>query len=411
MFRFRKKKRDRDGSETPEAPEGAAPSGQDESSDDDAAAESATADAGGDVPASRSPGEGGAAPPDAHAGGETPAAVAAAGEPAPPGGGAGGDDDDRTGGKRKGFFSRMREKLNRGDSWLTYDLTNLLPGRKIDDELLEALETNMLMADVGIEVTERIMSGLHKRVERKELDDEDALRRALRDEIAAVLAPCTAPLEIPASPRPFLILMVGVNGAGKTTTAGKLARRFTAEGLKVMMAAGDTFRAAAVDQLRVWGERNDIDVIAQTDGADPAAVVYDAMQAASARGIDVLIADTAGRLHTQGGLMDELAKVKRVIQRIDATAPHEVMLVIDGGMGQNAVAQADAFHKALGVTGITVTKLDGTAKGGTILAIAGRLGLPIRFIGVGESIEDLGPFDAEQFADALLADGSHEPRA
>jgi fused signal recognition particle receptor len=305
---------------------------------------------------------------------------------------------------RRGFFSRMREKLNRGNSWLTYDLTNLLPGRKIDDELLEELETSMLMADVGVEVTERIMSGLHRRVARSELSDYAALVSALREEIVALLAPCTATLEIPDESRPFVILMVGVNGAGKTTTAGKLARHLAAAGQKVMMAAGDTFRAAAVDQLKVWGERNGIDVIAQTDGADPAAVVYDAMEAARARNVDVLIADTAGRLHTQGGLMDELAKVKRVIQRLDPSAPHEVMLVIDGGMGQNAVAQAEAFNTALGVTGITITKLDGTAKGGTLLAIAGRLALPIRFIGVGESLEDLGPFDADEFAAALLAD-------
>ncbi|MEM9384201.1 MAG: signal recognition particle-docking protein FtsY [Pseudomonadota bacterium] len=304
-------------------------------------------------------------------------------------------------GHRKGFFSRMRQKLGRKDPWLK--VGNLLPGRKIDDEVLEELETNLLMADVGLGVTEQIMSGLHKRVARAELADYDALSAALREEIVRLLEPVSAPLKLPSNVAPFMILMVGVNGAGKTTTAGKLARHFTSQGKRVMMAAGDTFRAAAVDQLKVWGERNQIDVIAQTDGADPAAVVFDAMEAARARKVDVLIADTAGRLHTQGGLMDELAKVKRVVSRHDPVAPHEVMLVLDGGMGQNAVQQARAFHEAIGVTGITITKLDGTARGGTLLAIAGELGLPIRYIGVGEGLEDLGPFDARQYAEALLA--------
>ncbi|MEO0422863.1 MAG: signal recognition particle-docking protein FtsY [Pseudomonadota bacterium] len=302
---------------------------------------------------------------------------------------------------RKGFFSRMRDRLGRKDSWLK--VGSLLPGRKIDDEVLEELETNLIMADVGLGVTEQIMSGLHKRVARAELADYDALAAALREEIVRLLEPVTAPLELPDDVAPFMILMVGVNGAGKTTTAGKLARHFAAQGKRVMMAAGDTFRAAAVEQLKVWGERNQIDVIAQTDGADPAAVVFDAMEAARARKADVLIADTAGRLHTQGGLMDELAKVKRVVSRHDPDAPHEVMLVLDGGMGQNAVQQAKAFHEAIGVTGITITKLDGTARGGTLLAIAGELGLPIRYIGVGEGLEDLGPFDARQYAEALLA--------
>ncbi len=397
MFRRKRKKRESTEAEAPL-----------DSAAAEAAARARGATDAGDAPADTTSARDEAPVIDAPTAHDAPAAAAAAlpsdadtDDAAPAAGQRGGKGE-----KRKGWFSRMREKLNRGDSWLTYDLANLLPGRKIDDELLEELETSMLTADVGIEVTDRIMSGLHKRVERKELDDYDALMAALREEIVALLGPVTAPLEIPPAPRPFLILMVGVNGAGKTTTAGKLARRFKAQGLRVMMAAGDTFRAAAVEQLQAWGERNGIDVIAQTDRADPAAVVYDAMQAAKARKIDVLIADTAGRLHTQGGLMDELAKVKRVIQRLDPTAPHEVMLVIDGGMGQNAVAQAEAFHKAMGVTGITVTKLDGTAKGGTLLAIAGRLRLPIRFIGVGEGLEDLGPFDAGQFADALLDRGA-----
>jgi fused signal recognition particle receptor len=300
------------------------------------------------------------------------------------------------------FFQRLRKKVNRG-AFLSYDLANLLPGRGVDAALLEELETRLLLADVGMDATTALMSDLHKRVARKELDDIAALFAALRAGMLDILAPCARPLEIPESVQPFMLLAVGVNGSGKTTTIGKLAARFQDEGRSVMLAAGDTFRAAAIEQLQAWGERNEVPVIAQAAGADPAAVIYDAYDAARARQIDVLIADTAGRLHTQGGLMDELKKMQRVVRKLDATAPHETLLVIDGGNGQNAIAQAEQFHAALGLTGIAITKLDGTAKGGVVLAIARRLALPIRYIGIGEQIDDLGVFDAEQFVSALLA--------
>ena len=307
------------------------------------------------------------------------------------------------GSQRQGFFKRLRSRLNRGDSWLTYDLAKLAPGGKIDEDVLEELESLLVMADVGISTTERITGELQARLARKELKDIDALRQGLRSSLLSILEPVARPLEIPASQRPFVILMVGVNGAGKTTTIGKLARRFQEQGLSVMLAAGDTFRAAAVEQLQVWGERNDVPVVAQHSGADPAAVVFDAWEAARARSVDVLLADTAGRLQNQQGLMDELAKVKRVIGRRDESAPHEIMLVLDAGQGQNALVQAQKFHEALGLTGIVVTKLDGSAKGGILLAIADQLRVPVRFIGIGESAEDLQPFDAREFADALLA--------
>jgi fused signal recognition particle receptor len=301
-----------------------------------------------------------------------------------------------------GFFARLRARLNKGDSWLTYDLANLLPGRDIDGAVLEELETRLLTADVGIEATERILESLRTRVARKELKDIDALLHALRASMVAILEPVSIPLQVDTTKRPFVVLVVGVNGAGKTTTIGKLARHFIAAGHSVMLAAGDTFRAAAIEQLQTWGKRNEVSVIAQQAGADPAAVVFDAVESARARGVDVLIADTAGRLHTQSHLMDELRKIKRVLQRQDAQAPHEVLLVLDAGLGQNALAQAAQFHDALGVTGLVLTKLDGTARGGTVLAIAQRFGLPIRFIGVGEQAEDFGVFDAGQFVDALL---------
>lgn len=303
---------------------------------------------------------------------------------------------------RAGFFKRLRARLNRGDSWLTYDLANLLPGRKIDAQVLEELETRLLTADVGVEATEAILEGLRTKLARQELQDLDALLAALKAAILEILAPCSQPLVIDVARRPFVILVVGVNGSGKTTTIGKLARRFKQQGLQVMLAAGDTFRAAAIEQLAVWGKRNDVPVIAQQSGADPAAVIYDALQAARARDCDVLIADTAGRLHSQAHLMEELKKIKRVIARFDASAPHEVLLVLDAGLGQNALAQATQFHAALGVTGIVLTKLDGTAKGGTVLAISERLKLPIRFIGIGEQAQDFGEFDAAAFVDALL---------
>ncbi|MEM9058566.1 MAG: signal recognition particle-docking protein FtsY, partial [Pseudomonadota bacterium] len=250
-----------------------------------------------------------------------------------------------------GFFKRLRKRLNRGDSWLTRDITEFVPGGRIDDETLEEIETRLLMADVGVETTENIMAALNKTLARKEKRDAEALRDGLQRTLTDVLKPGEAPLEV-RDKRPFVLLMVGVNGAGKTTTAGKLARRFKDAGLSVMLAAADTFRAAAVEQLQAWGERNDVPVVAQASGADPAAVVFDAMSAAQARNIDVLIADTAGRLQNQQGLMDELAKVKRVIARHDDTAPHEVMLVIDGSQGQNALQQAKLFNDALGLTGI-----------------------------------------------------------
>jgi fused signal recognition particle receptor len=308
---------------------------------------------------------------------------------------------------KPGFIKRLRARINRGDSWLTYDLANLAPGGRIDDEVLEELETRLVMADVGVDATGEIIGGLQKRLARRELKDVAALQAGLRQAMLEILQPVEKPLEISTDARPFIILMVGVNGAGKTTTIGKLAKRFQDDGLSVMLAAGDTFRAAAVEQLQVWGERNQVPVIAQQTGADPAAVIYDACEAARSRHIDVLLADTAGRLQNQQGLMDELSKVKRVIARQHSDAPHEIMLVLDAGMGQNALSQAEKFNEALGLTGITVTKLDGSAKGGILLAIAARLGVPVRFIGIGESVDDMQPFVAEQYVDALLGTEEH----
>ncbi|MDH3620309.1 MAG: signal recognition particle-docking protein FtsY [Gammaproteobacteria bacterium] len=309
--------------------------------------------------------------------------------------------------KREGFIRRLRARINRGDSWLTYDLANLAPGGKIDEDVLEELESLLVMADVGVDTTERIIGDLQKKLARKELKDIEALQRGLHKSLCDILAPVEKPLTIekPGADGPYVVLMVGVNGAGKTTTIGKLARRFKDQGYSVMLAAGDTFRAAAVEQLQAWGERNDVPVIAQQAGADPAAVIFDAMDAARARDVDILLADTAGRLQSQAGLMDELAKVKRVIARRDETAPHEIMLVLDASQGQNALVQAEKFHEALGLTGLTVTKLDGSAKGGILLAIADRIGIPVRFIGIGEAAEDMQPFSATEFADALLASG------
>ena len=307
--------------------------------------------------------------------------------------------------KREGFVKRLRARLNRGDSWLTYDLAKLAPGGKIDEDVLDELESQLVMADVGVETTERIIGDLQKRLARKELKDIAALRSGLADSLRQILSPVEQPLTIRQTEGPFVILMVGVNGAGKTTTIGKMARRFKDAGHSVMLAAGDTFRAAAVEQLQAWGERNDVPVVSQQAGADPAAVIFDAWEAARARGVDVLLADTAGRLQSQTGLMDELAKIKRVIARRDETAPHEVMLVLDASQGQNALVQAEKFHAALGITGITVTKLDGTAKGGILLAIANKLGVPVRYIGIGEAADDMQPFSADEFVDALLASG------
>jgi fused signal recognition particle receptor len=301
-----------------------------------------------------------------------------------------------------GFFKRLRARLNRGNSWLTYDLADLFRGRKIDAAALEELETRLLTADVGVEATEHILEGLRKRVARNELADVAALITALRTAIAEILAPCAKPLVIDDQRKPFVILVVGVNGSGKTTSIGKLARRLSEENRDVMLAAGDTFRAAAMEQLNVWAERTGATFVAQQAGADPGAVVFDAMQSAKSKGTDVLLADTAGRLHSQSHLMEELKKVKRVIQRVDPTAPHEVLLVLDANQGQNALSQAVQFHEAIGVTGLVLTKLDGTAKGGIVIAIARKLGIPIRFIGIGEQPEDFGEFDAEAFATALV---------
>jgi fused signal recognition particle receptor len=305
--------------------------------------------------------------------------------------------------EKPGLLARLRQGLAKTGQLLNTDIRDLMPvGRKIDDELLEELETRLLMADVGVEATTAIIQDLTKRISRKQLDDSTALFAALREDMAAILAPSSKPLLIDGTHKPFVILMAGINGAGKTTTIGKLAKRLQGEGKSVMLAAGDTFRAAAVEQLQVWGERNGIPVIAQGSGADTASVIFDALQAAKSRGIDVLIADTAGRLHTQSNLMEELKKVKRVLGKIDEQAPHEVLLVLDAGTGQNALQQAQQFHQAIGVTGLVLTKLDGTAKGGIIFAIAKRLGLPIRFIGVGEDIDDLRVFEAGEFVEALL---------
>jgi fused signal recognition particle receptor len=307
----------------------------------------------------------------------------------------------------RGFFKRLRAKLNQGPAWLTTDITELLPGRKIDAEILDDLETRLILADVGVEASSRILEELRRRVARKELNDVEALLKALQEAMAEILKPVEQALVIDVKSKPFVILVVGINGAGKTTTIGKLAHRLLAEGNSVMLAAGDTFRAAAREQLEIWAERNNVPIIAQQSGAEPAAVIFDALKAARARNIDVLIADTAGRLHTQTHLMDELKKVKRVLARLDPTAPHEVLLVLDGTIGQNAVAQAQEFNKGLGVTGLVITKLDGTAKGGVVLAIAERLKIPIRFIGVGEQSEDFGVFNASEFVSALL---KSEPR-
>jgi len=310
--------------------------------------------------------------------------------------------DEMGSGKRSGFIKRLRARLNSGDSWLSYDLADLAPGGKIDEDVLEDLEAQLVMADVGVDTAEAIIGGLHKRLARKELKDIEALTEGLRQSMTAILEPVQQPLVIPESTSPFVILMVGVNGAGKTTTIGKLAKRLKLEGHTLMLAAGDTFRAAAVEQLQVWGERNEVPVISQQAGADPAAVIFDAYEAARSRNIDVLLADTAGRLQNQKGLMDELTKIKRVLSRHDAAAPQEIMLVLDASQGQNALVQAQKFHEALGLTGIVVTKLDGSAKGGILLSIAGKLSVPVRFIGIGEAADDMQAFRAGEYVDALL---------
>ncbi|MCK5719247.1 MAG: signal recognition particle-docking protein FtsY [Thiomargarita sp.] len=305
---------------------------------------------------------------------------------------------------KKGLFARLKQGLSKTRENLTAGLANLNFGKRaIDEDLLEEIETQLLVADVGVDATKSLIDDLTKRISKRQLDDADALFAALNEDMLAILQPVEQPLILSKNrDKPFVILMVGINGAGKTTTIGKLAKRFQADGLSVMLAAGDTFRAAAIEQLKVWGERNKVAVIAQHNRADSASVIFDALQAATARNIDVLIADTAGRLHTQNNLMEELKKVHRVINKIDQEAPHEVMLVIDAGIGQNALVQAQQFHQAIGITGLTITKLDGTAKGGIIFAIAKQTELPIRFIGVGEQVDDLRQFEAKDFVDALL---------
>ena len=306
---------------------------------------------------------------------------------------------------RVSVFERIKQGLGKTRASLTGGLADLFSvGKKIDEDLLEEIETTLLMADVGVTATSEIIDALTEKLERNQLKDGEALRKALRDELHGLLKDVTRPLEIDAGKQPYVILMVGVNGVGKTTTIGKLTMKFQSEGKSVMLAAGDTFRAAAVEQLQVWGERNNVPVVAQHTGADSASVIFDAIQSAQSRGVDVVIADTAGRLQNKDNLMNELSKVVRVMKKLDESAPHEVMLVLDAGTGQNALSQAQVFQQAVGVSGITLTKLDGTAKGGIVFAIARQLQLPIRYIGVGEQAEDLRSFDAETFVDALFED-------
>ncbi len=305
--------------------------------------------------------------------------------------------------EKKGFFSRLKSGLSRTRTNLTEGLTSLIRGSKtIDDDLLEELETLLLTSDVGIEATQEIIDNLTERLARKELSDGDTLFNALHEDMIKLLEPSNRPLVIDETKAPYVILMVGINGVGKTTTIGKLAQKYQQEGKSVMLAAGDTFRAAAVEQLQSWGRRNNIPVISQKNGSDSAAVIFDALQAAKARNVDILIADTAGRLHTQTNLMEELKKIRRVMGKVDIETPHEVMLVLDAGTGQNALTQAQQFDEAVGVSGITLTKLDGTAKGGIIFAIAKRMGIPVRFIGIGEGIDDLREFNADDYVSALL---------
>ncbi len=303
---------------------------------------------------------------------------------------------------KEGFFARLKRSLVKTKQNLGSGFIGLFRGKKIDDDLFEELEEQLLIADVGVETTRKIINNLTEGASRKQLRDAEALYGLLKDEMSGILAKVDEPLNVSAH-TPFVILMVGVNGVGKTTTIGKLARQFQQEGKSVMLAAGDTFRAAAVEQLEVWGQRNNIPVVAQHTGADSASVIFDALQAAKARNVDVLIADTAGRLQNKSHLMEELKKIVRVMKKLDENAPHEVMLTIDASTGQNAISQAKLFHEAVGLSGITLTKLDGTAKGGVIFSVADQFGIPIRYIGVGERIEDLRPFNADDFIEALFA--------
>ncbi|CAI3792626.1 Signal recognition particle receptor FtsY [Rheinheimera sp. MM224] len=305
--------------------------------------------------------------------------------------------------ERPGFFARLKQGLTKTSQNLGNGLASLFLGKKIDDDLYEELETQLLMADVGVDTSQKLIKQLVQHADRKQLKDADALFDKLQQEMALLLDEVEQPLQLKGADGPFVILMVGVNGVGKTTTIGKMAQQFKQQGKSVMLAAGDTFRAAAVEQLQVWGERNAIPVIAQHSGADSASVIFDAYQAAKARGVDVLIADTAGRLQNKAHLMEELKKIVRVMKKIDANAPHEVMLTLDAGTGQNALSQARLFKEAVDITGISLTKLDGTAKGGVIFAIADQFKLPIRYIGVGEGIDDLRVFDSKDFIKALFA--------
>ncbi|MCP1598919.1 fused signal recognition particle receptor [Aeromonas caviae] len=313
------------------------------------------------------------------------------------------DDDTQEKPQREGFFARLKRSLVRTRENIGSGFFGLFSGKKIDDDLFEELETQLLTADLGVDTTTRIIEGLVQHADRKQLKDAEALYGLLKQDMGEMLAKVEQPLVIDTSKKPYVILMVGVNGVGKTTTIGKLAKQFQAEGKSVMLAAGDTFRAAAVEQLQVWGQRNNIPVIAQHTGADSASVIYDAIEAARSRGADVLIADTAGRLQNKSNLMEELKKVVRVMKKLDDTAPHEIMLTLDAGTGQNALSQAKLFSEAVGLTGITLTKLDGTAKGGVIFAVADKFQIPIRYIGVGEGIDDLRPFVANDFIEALFS--------
>ena len=305
---------------------------------------------------------------------------------------------------KPGLFARIKQGLAKTGKPLSSGLSALFLGKKsIDDELLEDLESLLLTADIGVEVTDEIIESLTEKVARSQLANPEALIPELKTLLLEQLKPVDVPLEVNKDKKPYVILVVGVNGVGKTTTIGKLSKRFQQQGLSVMLAAGDTFRAAAVEQLQTWGERNDVQVVAQHTGADSASVIFDALQSAQAKGVDVLIADTAGRLHTKSNLMEELAKVKRVMSKLDESTPDEVLLVLDAGTGQNAVNQLDQFSEAAGVSGIALTKLDGTARGGVIFALSKKHQVPVRFIGVGEGVDDLQPFDAKHFVEALFS--------
>lgn len=305
--------------------------------------------------------------------------------------------------KKPGIFGRLKHGLAKTRASFTQGITNLFLGKKVlDADLFTQIENLLISADVGYDTTLKIMGTLTQKLERKELNDGEAVLQALQTELKRILAPCDIPLRIPENTKPYVILVVGINGSGKTTSIGKLAHYFKQQQKQVMLAAGDTFRAAAIEQLHIWSERNEIPIVQQQPGADPAAVIFDALEAAKARHIDVLLADTAGRLHTQTNLMSELKKIKRVLAKLDSEAPHEVLIVLDATLGQNALNQVKQFNQDLGVTGIALTKLDGTAKGGIIFALADQMQIPIRFIGIGEAIDDLKPFNADEFVEALF---------